>query len=164
MRTLLAGVILLSLLGLGSGLVGAPGGGSKQTGHVFQPDQGERLFFCDAPDLNANIKVDSVTTGTTQFAMGTAELDGSNIGTHQTEDEIIYIYEGRGRVLVGEDWFEANPGTTMYVPRGVRHGFTSEGSPLRFVRVIAPQGLESRFREAGVKDMKQCHQESKEQS
>lgn len=87
-----------------------------------------------------------MTTGATQFAVGTAELNGSNVGTHQAEDEMIFIQEGRGRVLVGDDWFDAKPGTTMYVPRGVRHGFTSEGAPLRFVWVIAPQGLESRFR------------------
>lgn len=158
MRTLVAGLIVLSLLGQGSGLVGGSGGAPKQTGHVLQPAQGERLFFCDAPDLNVNIKIDSVTTGASQFAMGTAELNGSNTGTHQGEDEIIFIYEGRGRVLVGEDWFDAGPGTTMYVPRGVRHGFTSEGGPLRFVWMIAPPGLGSRFREGGVKDMKQCGQ------
>src|SRR5713226_3182544 len=147
MRWLLAGVALASVIGQGSGAPGALPYASKPAGRVLNPDQGDRLFFCDAPGLNVRIKIDSATTGAKQFAMGTAELSGSNIGTHDAEDEIIFIYEGRGRVLVGDDWFQAEPGTTMYVPHGVKHGFTSDGGSLRFVWVIAPQGLEQRFRE-----------------
>jgi mannose-6-phosphate isomerase-like protein (cupin superfamily) len=156
MRRLLVPAAALLLLLAGGGL-DAESGAPPAEGHVFQPEEGDSLAFCEAPGLSVNIKVDSVTAGATQFAMGTAELKGSNTGSHDEQDEVIFIYEGRGRVLVGETWFPARPGTTMYVPRGTRHGFTSDGSaPLRFVWITAPQGLEKRFREAGVSSLSRC--------
>ncbi|HET7745691.1 MAG TPA: cupin domain-containing protein [Vicinamibacteria bacterium] len=155
MRSLLA--TILFLLGPSAGSVPTPTEGTAAPGRVFQPNEGDLLFFCDAPGLSVNIKVDSVTAGARQFAMGTAELHGSNTGTHAGQDEIIFIYEGRGEILLGDESFPAQPGTTMYVPRGVRHGFTSQkGSTMRFVWVIAPQGLEKRFREGGVPSLQQC--------
>jgi mannose-6-phosphate isomerase-like protein (cupin superfamily) len=157
MRKLLVPFAVFLMVSLPGGQLDAAGRAPAPAGHVFQPEEGDRFFFCDAPGLGVNVKVDSVTSGATQFAMGTAELKGSNTGTHSQQDEVIFIYEGRGRVLVGETWHPARPGTTMYVPRGVRHGFTSdEGAPLRFVWVTAPQGLEKRFRGGGVSSLAQC--------
>ncbi|MEO6263378.1 MAG: cupin domain-containing protein [Luteimonas sp.] len=157
MRRLVTTVALLLVIGGPGGQVATAAEGTASAGHVFQPDEGDRLSFCDAPGLTVNIKVDSVTAGATQFAMGTAHLTGTNTGTHAEQDEIIFIYEGRGRVLIGDKWFPAQPGTTMYVPHGVLHGFVAdEKAPMRFVWVIAPQGLEKRFREGGVPSLQQC--------
>jgi len=157
MRELLVPFTALLILGLTNGQLDTASEAPAPTGHVFQPEEGDRFFFCRAPGLAVNIKIDSLTAGATQFAMGTAELKGSNTGTHDQQDEVIFIYEGRGRVLIGETWFPAQPGTTMYVPRGLRHGFTSdETAPMRFVWVTSPQGLEKRFREAGVSSLAQC--------
>lgn len=123
---------------------------SRSAGYVLQPHEGEPLIFCDAPEISANIKVSPATTGDAAFAMGTAELTGSNSGTHRTEDEIIYFLSGTGSAFVGERHVRIQPGVTMYVPRGVKHGFKNEGAePVRFVWVVAPTGLEERFRAGG---------------
>ena len=123
---------------------------ARSSGYVLQPHEGERLIFCDSPALAVNIKVSPATTGDAPFAMGTAELSGTNAGTHRNEDEIIYFVSGTGSAFVGDRKVRIEPGVTMYVPRGVRHGFTSEGDdPVRFVWVIAPTGLEERFRAGG---------------
>jgi quercetin dioxygenase-like cupin family protein len=89
--------------------------------------------------------------------MGTAVLTGANIGVHRGEDEIIFVYEGRGHVIMEADTFPAQPGTTMYIPRGVTHGFISDAdAPMRFAWVITPQGLERAFRDRGVATLDDC--------
>ncbi len=124
---------------------------------VIQPDDRDQLFLCTAPELTVNIKVDSVTTGATHLAMGTAVLTGANVGVHRGEDEIVFIYEGRGRVIMEADTFPAQPGTTMYIPRGVTHGFISDAdTPMRFAWVITPPGLEKLFRDRGVSTPDDC--------
>lgn len=129
-----------------------------QGGRILQPADGEPLVLCHAPDLSVNIKVDSVSANATQFSMGTASLvvGGSNFGVHDV-DEITYFTHGHGRAVVGTDTADVEPGTTMYVPRGVRHGFTNTGgSALQFVWIVSPRGLEERFRARGVRPGSQC--------
>jgi quercetin dioxygenase-like cupin family protein len=124
---------------------------------VIQPDEGDQLFLCTAPELTVRINVDSVTTGATHLAMGTAVLTGANMGVHSGEDEIVFIYEGRGRVIMEADTFPAQAGTTMYIPRGITHGFISDAeAPMRFTWVITPPGLEKLFRDRGVSTPDDC--------
>lgn len=134
----------------------------RHHGYVLQPAAGEPLTFCTAPELTVNIKVSPVTTGDSPIVMGTAELAmGSNFGTHPDEDEIIYFVAGKGQVVVSDTTFPIAPGTTAYIPRGVRHGFVSEGDvPIRFVWAISPPGLEERFRADGHPPGYDCSQEA----
>lgn len=116
--------------------------------YIIQPGEGEHLRFCDTPELSVTIKVDSVRTGATRFVMGIAELTTQNFGRHRNEDEIIFFTRGRGRAVIAEDTVPFRPGTTMYVPQGVRHGFINTGrEPVEFVWVSAPRGFETRLRE-----------------
>jgi mannose-6-phosphate isomerase-like protein (cupin superfamily) len=126
------------------------GGVTRSAGYVLEPGAGEPLIFCDIPNLRVNIKVSPQTTGDAPLAMGTAELTGSNSGTHREQDEVIYFTGGSGSAFVGDTTVRIRPGVTMYVPRGVRHGFTSDtAEPVTFVWTIAPPGLERLFREIG---------------
>jgi mannose-6-phosphate isomerase-like protein (cupin superfamily) len=137
----------------------------RAPGYVLAPAAGEPLIFCDTPDLTVNIKVSPLTTGDSPVVMGTAELaKGSNFGTHREQDEIIYFLAGRGQLVVGEKTFPIALGTTAYIPRGVRHGFVNEGdSPIRFVWVNVPPGLEERFRAGGHPPSYDCSQEATNQ-
>lgn len=155
-RSWMAGIVLL-FLGCATQAPPVPvleksgGGTSRSAGYVLEPGAGEPLIFCDTPDLRVNIKVSPATTGDAPLALGTAELTGSNSGTHPDEDEVIYFLSGSGSAFVGETTVRIRHGVTMYVPRGVRHGFTSEGSePVRFLWAIAPTGLEEKFRAGGL--------------
>lgn len=154
-RLLIAGLILVSVScatqtpssSTAPNTAGVP---NRSMGYVLEPDAGEPLIFCDTPDLRVNIKVSPVTTGDAPLAVGTAELTGSNSGTHRNEDEVVYFLSGSGSAFVGDTTVRIRPGVTMYVPRGVRHGFTSEGAePVRFLWAIAPTGLEEHFRDGG---------------
>lgn len=138
---------------------------ARAPAYVLDPAGGEPLIFCDVPDLTVNIKVSPLTTGDSPVVMGTAELArGSNFGTHPEQDEIIYFLAGTGKVVVGDQTFPITPGTIAYIPRGVEHGFVKEGdSPVRFIWVVAPPGLEERFRTAGRPLGYDCSQEATEQ-
>src|SRR5262245_14263787 len=60
---------------------------------------------------------------------------------HRLHEEVFYILEGRFSFVLGQDSVEADEGTTVYVPRGTRHGFSmSPGS--RALLVVSPAGLQ----------------------
>ena len=122
-------------------------------GVMLRPSAGTPLELCRSPGLSVNLKIDSATAGSQRLAMGTATLaaGASNAGTHTDVDEVNYFLTGDGRAFVGDDTVAVEPGLTMYVPQGVRHGFISSAQqPLVFVWSIAPQGLATRFRSGGV--------------
>jgi mannose-6-phosphate isomerase-like protein (cupin superfamily) len=130
---------------------------SAGRGIVIQPGEGTQLVFCDTPELSATVLVDSLTAGAVSLAAGTAELDTSNFGTHGGEDEIVFFLSGSGRVVIAQDTFPVRPGTTMYIPRGMRHGFINDGvEPLKFFWVVSPAGLASRFRSAAKRPGEPC--------
>jgi steroid delta-isomerase-like uncharacterized protein len=120
-------------------------------GLVLEPEGGEPLIWCDAPELRANIKISpGNTAGHAPFAVGTAELTGANTGTHQKQDEVIYFLSGSGSAFAGDAKIRIRPGAMMYVPRGVRHGFTRDGAePVTFLWITVPPGLEEQFRASG---------------
>jgi mannose-6-phosphate isomerase-like protein (cupin superfamily) len=68
--------------------------------------------------------------------------------THQHEDEISYIVEGKVTVKLGERVFEAGPGTLVLKPRGEQHAFWNQGNvPARLIEIITPGGFEDYFAE-----------------
>ena len=50
-------------------------------------------------------------------------------GAHaHPEDDIFYVLAGTMSVLVGDEWFDAQPGAFVLVPGGVVHDFENRGS------------------------------------
>lgn len=46
---------------------------------------------------------------------------------HERHEETVYVVAGRGRMRMGEEWFEIGPGTLVHVPRGTPHAVEPEG-------------------------------------
>lgn len=124
---------------------------------VMPPLAGEELIFCHAPELSVNIKVSPANTGAS-YVVGTAQLlKGSNFGTHEGTDETIYFLRGAGTATIGDRTVAVEPGTTLFIPPGVRHGFTNPSEePLEFLWVITPPGLEEGFRSRGKASRSDC--------
>lgn len=126
----------------------------RQGGAVLQPWEGERLTFCDSPELSVTIKVDSAVTGAKRFSMGTGVLAPrtSNASRgHRTVDELIYFVRGRGWSVVGTDTVPVHPGTTLYLPQGIPHAFINPADEvMEFVWVDAPGGFAESLRSVGV--------------
>ena len=71
---------------------------------------------------------------------------GFGMHIHHNEDETLYILEGKLLFVGGDTRIEAEPGTFIYGPRGIAHGFRAVGSvPTRLVESFLPAGLEELF-------------------
>ena len=67
------------------------------------------------------------------------------------EDEAFYILEGTVAVLCGGTWHIAGPGTWVYGPRDIPHGFRVIGtSPASMLLQCAPAGFEGFVRELSM--------------
>ena len=69
---------------------------------------------------------------------------------HHEEDEAFYILEGAMTVTCGDSTWQATPGSFVFLPRGVVHGFhIAEGTPLRGLQLTVPAGFEHFIAEVG---------------
>jgi mannose-6-phosphate isomerase-like protein (cupin superfamily) len=70
---------------------------------------------------------------------------GARSHTH-TFDEVITIVVGRAEVWSGDERAEAGPGTTVFIPAGVVHGFRNAGaSDLHLTATITATELSATF-------------------
>ena len=66
--------------------------------------------------------------------------------THSREDEFSYVLEGTVGVKIGDQEFQASPGSYIVKPRGVLHAFWNAGpGPARLLEIIAPAGFDHYF-------------------
>jgi quercetin dioxygenase-like cupin family protein len=66
---------------------------------------------------------------------------------HTGEDEAFYVLDGTWTFRCGGTTTEAGPGTLMFMPRGLVHGFTAHDESCRALVIMSPAGLESAFME-----------------
>jgi mannose-6-phosphate isomerase-like protein (cupin superfamily) len=67
---------------------------------------------------------------------------------HHNEDEAFYVLEGEMAFVCGGKWLNAGPGTYIYGPREIPHGFKVVGTtPARMLLLCAPAGFERFVRE-----------------
>lgn len=117
---------------------------------VIPPDAGSRSRIGDGA-VETIFKITGEQTG---GAVAVAEhvLQPKQLGapfhTHRREHEISYVLEGTITVQIGEEIFDAGPGTTLFKPRGIPHAFwNSRDEGARFVEVFVPAGFEHYFEE-----------------
>ena len=60
---------------------------------------------------------------TSGFSLGVAEYHTPKFGAPQTHDdqEAVYIVQGIGEALAGEEVYAVRPGVALYVPPGTKH-------------------------------------------
>ena len=62
---------------------------------------------------------------------------------HTKEDEAFYVLEGEMAFVCGGTWMSAGPGTYVFGPRGIPHGFKVTGNgPARMLLLCSPGGFE----------------------
>jgi quercetin dioxygenase-like cupin family protein len=115
-----------------------------KTAVVLLPGDGERINVIGD---SQTIKLDGrMTNGL--FAMieqNNKEGAGVPLHVHTREDETFYVCEGEVTFQVGEIEILASTGTTVYLPRGVPHGFRVN-KPTRALLSVYPAGAENMFR------------------
>jgi quercetin dioxygenase-like cupin family protein len=63
--------------------------------------------------------------------------------THHLEDEAFYVLDGQMAFVCDGKWLKAGPGTYVFGPREIPHGFKVVGSAMaRMLLLCAPAGFE----------------------
>jgi quercetin dioxygenase-like cupin family protein len=63
--------------------------------------------------------------------------------THSREDEAFYVLEGEMAFVCGGTWIKGGPGSFVFGPRGIAHGFKVVGNtPARMLLLATPGGFE----------------------
>ena len=119
--------------------------------YIVPPDQGEVLELGPPNAGKIIITVDPKNTGETRFCMLIQMLNpggGVPDHLHEREEQILFFYAGHGTASLDDQEMDVHPGTTVYVPRQMWHGFTNTGTePLCVFETTSPPGPENAFRE-----------------
>jgi quercetin dioxygenase-like cupin family protein len=92
------------------------------------------------------------TTSDTNGALGVIEVEGPGgavppLHVHHREDEAFYVLEGAYSVFIGDDVITASPGTWVWGPRAVPHGYQVHSERGRHLSLVTPGGFEAFFEE-----------------
>ena len=68
---------------------------------------------------------------------------------HPNGDEHFYVLDGSMRMTVGERTFDAGPGGSVWIPRGVVHHFKVSSETCRVLNTFAPAGMEQVIKSVG---------------
>jgi mannose-6-phosphate isomerase-like protein (cupin superfamily) len=123
--------------------------------YVRQPDAGELIEMSGPTAGNIRILIDPKSTNEdTAVCTLIQTLDpGAAVPVHyhQSADQVLYFLSGEGVVSILGQEAPAEPGTTVFVPRGSDHGITNTGeASLSFLETTTPPGFENAFREMGT--------------
>ena len=122
--------------------------------YVLTPGQGEVITLGPPNSGKITILIDPKNTGEQRFCMLIQELDAGAVvpvHLHEREEQVLFFYSGHGKAILGDTEMEVHPGTTVYSPRQVWHGFTNTGTePLCVLETTSPAGAENVFREIGA--------------
>ena len=110
------------------------------------PGQGERIHFMGQIAL---IRARGEDTGGLFSVMETRTPKGNGPSphVHDREDEMFFVLDGEFSVTVGEETFEAKPGSFVFAPRGVPNGYIATASG-RHLTLVSPPGFERFFNDA----------------
>ena len=66
------------------------------------------------------------------------EIQDAKLHYHKRTDEIYYIIDGKGKLVLDDEEVEVHKGVVVYVPRGVRHKAVGK---LTVLTVCIPRGV-----------------------
>ena len=66
------------------------------------------------------------------------EIDHAKLHYHEKTDEIYYVIDGEGTMILDDEEIEVHQGVVVYVPRGVRHKAVGK---LTVLTVCIPRGV-----------------------
>ncbi|MCL5097299.1 MAG: cupin domain-containing protein [Candidatus Omnitrophica bacterium] len=93
-------------------------------------------FGDSAPGVTIRRVIDEEHDGAPVYVLRVIEVAA---GGHTPEHAHPYehenfVIEGKGRVLIGENWHEVGVGDVVFVPPGIRHTYINDGdTPFKFL-------------------------------
>ena len=121
---------------------------------VRQPDEGESFWQPVPANGYAEVRVSKRDSPKIQgFSSGIQVIaPGCHIREHQhgAEQELLFFFEGTGKVLINGVEHPVRPGTTAYLGPWNKHKIVNDGqADLKMLWVLMPGGLEDFFQAIG---------------
>ncbi|HNB50626.1 MAG TPA: cupin domain-containing protein [Anaerolineales bacterium] len=105
--------------------------------YALKPDEGWTYRF----GIDFTVKASEIASesGVAVLEYTTQKGEEPPDHTHRTEDEMFYVLEGAVSFRCGDKTFAVEKGGFIFLPRGIKHGYTlqSEG-PVRLLVITAP--------------------------
>jgi quercetin dioxygenase-like cupin family protein len=122
---------------------------TAQRAVAVQPGEGEAIWFLqNRMTIKATGEMTNGSFGLTEVLIPAGWSPPTHV--HYHEDESFYVLEGELTFKCGDDLFSAVPGSLVFLPRGIPHGFVVESdTPARMLNLMTPGGGEGFFAEAG---------------
>jgi quercetin dioxygenase-like cupin family protein len=142
---------------VGRGTV-ADGGSDSEERSMNEHDPSERFGAASRPHrlrfFEQTIAV-LASAGDTGGIVGVVEVSGPSgavppLHVHHREDEAFYVLDGQYSVHVGDGVTEASPGTWVWGPRDVPHGYQVNSRRGRHLSLVMPGGFEAFFEEVAA--------------
>lgn len=122
---------------------------------VLGPEDGESYWQPEPANGYVTIKVSPFTCESNTLAAGFQVIDaGGHIRAHghARNEEILFVWEGRGKAEVDGKEYPVEPGSMVYVGRMVKHSVINTGkTQLKVFWIILPPGLEEMMERIGRK-------------
>ena len=120
---------------------------------VIGPEDGESYWQPLPSTGYATVKLSPHSFPSNLYSAGIQVLEpGAHVRehAHQRNEEMLFVYEGRGRAIVDGVEHTIEPGSMVMVGRYVQHKIVNEGdTPMKMLWVIFPPGLENWFAAIG---------------
>jgi mannose-6-phosphate isomerase-like protein (cupin superfamily) len=115
-------------------------------GFVAGPGVGKRL---DLVEMQMSLKAAAAQTGGVLTLFETEDLLGFSPPTHIHTDaaEAFYVLDGEYEMTIDMERSTCGPGSFVFIPRGVRHGFSTTSAKARKLIIFVPGAMESYFEE-----------------
>jgi len=98
--------------------------------------------------FDAAVKASRFSTGGNLSVIESHTRGGAPWHVHTREDEYFYVMEGTIVVHLGQETFEAGPGSFVFLPRGIPHARDVGGDGVaKLLMMTAPAMLEEFLRE-----------------
>ncbi len=100
--------------------------------------------------VSAQVLVDQKNSGNGQASMTLVTIEAKRevpLHSHSSA-EVLFVLRGEGLVRGPGAAQAVGPGSAIYVPKGMPHGFVAGDSEVEVVQLYAPGGPEGRFRDS----------------
>jgi quercetin dioxygenase-like cupin family protein len=118
--------------------------------YFLRTDEGEASWYLST---RCTLKATSESTGGALGLVEAKVLPGMAAPwhVHHREDEMFYLLEGKVLFKCGDELFQADPGSFVFLPRDIPHSYKNVGeTTARWLILTTPAGVERYFVEAGV--------------
>ena len=95
--------------------------------------------------FDASVKASRDSTGGNLSLIESHTRGGAPWHIHTREDEYFYVIEGTIVVHVGEETYEAPPGSFVFLPRGIPHAWDVSGDDVATLLMITVPAMLEEF-------------------